>query len=826
MTYIFYVPFGEKTYIALHPEDPSRETSIDTAEPVEDRLTRDNEERIVALMRSDVYFYFLSYLIHNKIIRFPESLLLELLDTVKRSTHYQQPQEDVSKKRDYNPELFQEVHAIMSHLEADKGKTSPISIQFTDVKKRLCQITIKACVLKTQRTLSLDNTLKRGFLNEFQKLTSLCLVKARKGLHPLDKKKANTWFPLYNVLFYPEEEGGQRPEYFKAYKRTVCVWNFQNIMKRYYFDISNCGQTFQEPVELLADGKVMLEDDGLYCDLSPPAVTLPDDFKSQRLTELQSIQEGAKKRVMSYNTCVILFDEYIYLLHTLLECKSTAGLSENAWKKVYRAIKNGVKYTSEDVMKWMEDDKYKNTGDGASAVWTKDGSPSISGEVDGMRAMVAQNMVGVFIQHAPKRRAEDAPPGDAAAKRPRIPNFYETYMNGQLDFIKTIKEAEGLTMNQVNYIKHGYSPQLFRPRIKALLEKLRMDEVQMRLCLQLALAYPIPHLKGALDPARIHQRNASLWTEEKYTEIDESLQKFDEVFVAGLMTPTGVELTQDERVLLKSLYCAHWTFVKNPKMEPLDALYLHLYDRDGWQPLLLTPCITAVSCLTMASYNGMPLADFLREPLDKSEGLLDKVSQLNLPRCSTGQQLQELVQRRRTEGAKITLVMHDVTSESTSMRFKWPLHFEEAQRQQDTEEALSDLQYLALLDAMRRGEAVYGSPGQQAGLLKRYVESLEIPVAWQFYILEYLPHSPLKLTQSVLWEMLFYFHVHSQAFVQQFPIQLLAKTKFIYENAGVFLLAAMASCYHATYNFVPLHRKSTEIFDQKDAMEKRIRSLQ
>ena len=529
---------------------------------------------------------------------------------------------------------------------------------------------------------------------------------------------------------------------------------------------------------------------------------------------------------MSYNTCVILFDEYIYLLHTLLECKSTAGLSENAWKKVYRAIKNGVKYTSEDVMKWMEDDGYKNTGDGASAVWTKDGSPSISGEVDGMRAMVAQNMVGVFIQHAPKRRAEDAPPGDAAAKRPRIPNFYETYMNGQLDFIKTIKETEGLTMNQVNYIKHGYSPQLFRPRIKALLEKLRMDEVQMRLYLQLALAYPIPHLKGALDPARIHQRNASLWTEEKYTEIDESLQKFDEVFVAGLMTPTGVELTQDERVLLKSLYCAHWTFVKNPKMEPLDALYLHLYDRDGWQPLLLTPCITAVSCLTMASYNGMPLADFLREPLDKSEGLLDKVNGLSLPGCTKDTELLKFINKRRSEGATIKLVMHDVTSESTSMRFQWPLHFEEAQGQRDTDEALSDLQYLALMDAMRRGEAVYGSPGHQAELLKRYVESLEIPFAWQFFILGYLPQTQMKLTQSVLWEMLFYFHLHSNLFVDQFPAQLPQRNKFIYQNAGYYLLAAMATYYHEKDPFFPSHRKSTEIFDQKDAMEKRIRSLQ
>jgi hypothetical protein len=169
------------------------------------------------------------------------------------------------------------------------------------------------------------------------------------------------------------------------------------------------------------------------------------------------------------------------------------------------------------------------------------------------------------------------------------------------------------TSKMISYTKHNFAPQLYSKGIKTILQKVKQDELQLRLFIMMIIERGEAEIRH-LSPQPEGKMLEDIYTATTSKEIDEDLHQFVYLFSQEFLSSDP--LSVEETALLCRCYCAHWMFVKQLYRTKQEAFYLQLYEFKEWIPILFSSNIPTVSSSMQIKYDSIKLD----VPLQKTEG--------------------------------------------------------------------------------------------------------------------------------------------------------------------------------------------------------------
>ena len=724
-------------------------------------------------IRRDIFSYVLGFMAQNNYVNLPDAVLQFMLQKIQTEPAFLKAE----KSDGHSNELSKLVYTILDNELKQKSTylKKRLPLPFLDSEGKPCQIIAKRIVPSKNNAedhLTGQESSLLGIIKEIR--SSLILLQRQRFVNKTKWKQKH-------ILF--QEGTSPKLENFTV-NHSVCIWDYKNVLKRHYFNPENCFRVFQEVASLLAiqeeknECTVQFEDSDLYDeDAAASPSSMGHTVKMDSSARIQELSLALPKKNMSETNALISYAEYKTLLQVLLACQHTCGISDGVWKKIYqeRIIQN-LPYTALEIAHWMCEEGWipVQNSDPKRLMWVNkldspllDQQPPVivPPEIEAYIkskskpldvVLVAPEVKqGLYIQHSKRPSSDDdmvkEKEGQGDPKRLKVDSsLYETYMSVQNKLLAGTTFSKEL----LDYVRHDFAPQMFSNNIQSLLNYLQIQEFQLRMYLQIALhsgKFPVRHLQGVLDPSKIHLRNKRLWTPSKMSDIDEDLNRFQMEFVPFIFQSNNKPVKKQYLTILKNLYCAHWTFIKNPKRERIDTLYLHLYDLDFWTPLLLTVFIPNLCACPISDHQNATttVTDYLQQPLDASVTLPSLVSSLPYKPYLQNTFLKTLAELPLH--AKYGLF----TYKEMMQHYVFPLQL---QQHDITEryDAASELDYQATIHSMRKGCFIPTSTSKKTALLSDYLTQLSTPPFWKYLILSYIPSLPSKLSSCYLWLLLFF----------------------------------------------------------------------
>lgn len=172
-------------------------------------------------------------------------------------------------------------------------------------------------------------------------------------------------------------------------------------------------------------------------------------------------------------------------------------------------------------------------------------------------------------------------------------NWVRDLTQKQCDYLQGHDFSTQVTEEIISFAKHDFAPQLYTPKISALLRKGNLDELKTRLFISTVMERrlaEIRHLSSLLDL----QGDLDTFSEAKTKDIEKDLQTFVELFESNFLQENE-HLTMEEKLLLGRCYCAHWIFGRQLVRNKQYAFYLQLYESEKWIPVLFNSNIPVIT---------------------------------------------------------------------------------------------------------------------------------------------------------------------------------------------------------------------------------------
>ena len=305
----------------------------------------------------------------------------------------------------------------------------------------------------------------------------------------------------------------------------------------------------------------------------------------------------------------------------------------------------------------------------------------------------------------------------------------------QTDYLSSIDFSAQISEDMIAFAKHAFAPQLYTPKISAILRRGKLSELQTRLFITAVMEQrlaEIRHLPSLLQP----DGDQDDFSEAVSKDIKEDVKKFVELFVSTWMPEE--HLDAEESTLLGRCYCAHWIFGRQLVRDNQFAFYLQLYESEHWIPILFLSNIAHIeNHKVIFKTKEMNLGEALTPKQDRNDNwnLVLKIPEISEylgnetgPRSSRRRQTKKMklpefldsffTKYGSTASVKLQCSYNANGYPADISKAFYPCTFQVVQNEAS---CLSDLLYLAALHQLRRGFPIHDCQEGRKQMLRHFL---------------------------------------------------------------------------------------------------------